>query len=163
MKKYFVAAITLSLCLHGRAQLKGFSLGPYVEGAWPTGSFDKSNKNGTGAGLNADIRLGKLGLTGSVGFMHFGGKTALTPEGPIDMPAIDAVPIRAGLKYRVVPLLYVKLESGVANYTNNRGSAFILSPGIGIRLLGLDVQGKYEAWMKGSTLGFWGLKVGYNF
>lgn len=163
MKRSLFAAFVILACCHAHAQLKGFSIGPYAETAWPTGDLAKTNKNGIGAGLNADIRLGKLGLTGSVGYMHFGGKTIATNEGPVNMPAINAVPIRAGLKYRFIPLLYFKLESGVANYTHNDGSAFILSPGIGLRLLGLDVQAKYEAWMKDRTSGFWGLKVGYSF
>ena len=163
MKKLLVIAALGIAYLPSNAQLKGFSLGPYLESAWPTGDFQKTNKNGIGAGFNADIRLGKLGLTGSVGYIHFGGKTIFTNEGPVDMPAIDAFPIRAGLKYRFIPVLYVKLEGGVANYTHNDGSAIILSPGIGLRFLGLDIQGKYEAWMKDQTNGFWGVKIGYNF
>ena len=161
--RYFMAAIFTFICFQSNAQLKGFSLGPYAELAWPTGNFQESNKNGIGAGLNADIRIGKLGLTGSAGFIHFGGKTVVKNEGPVDMPAINAFPIRAGLKYRFIPLLYAKLEGGVANYTNGGGSSFIFSPGIGLRLLGLDVQAKYETWIGDATRNFWGLKAGYNF
>ena len=148
--------------MQANAQLKGFSIGPYAEEAWPMGNLKETNKNGIGAGLNADIRVGKLGLTASAGFIHFGGRTITTNEGRTGMPSISAVPLRAGIKYRFVPVLYVKLEGGVAHYTNANGSALILSPGIGLRFLGLDVQAKYEAWMN-SRNSFWGLKVGYNF
>jgi len=152
-----------SACLSAKSQLKGFSLGPYVEMAWPTGDFNISNRNGIGAGLSADVRLGRIGLTGSAGILRFGGKTVTSNEGPVDMPSITAVPIRIGLKYRPVPLLYVKLEGGTANYTNSNGNAFILSPGVGLRLLGLDVQFKYETWMANETRSMWGVRAGYNF
>ncbi len=146
-----------------QAQLKGFSLGPFAETGWPTGNFKETNKNGYGAGFGADVRLGKIGVTGSVGYMHFGGKTINKAGENIDMPAIKAVPVRVGLKYRIVPALYAKLESGVAKFTGSDQSAIIFSPGIGIRILGLDVQAKYEVWKKEQTYSFWGLKAGINF
>jgi hypothetical protein len=163
MKKviYSVLAIVpvLLISLSSHAQLKGFSIGPYAEAAWPTGDFSETHKNGFGAGLNADIKLpGKLGLTGSAGYMHFGGKTV----GNTKMPAINAFPVRAGLKFRMIPLIYFKVEGGVATFTGDEGSAFIISPGVGIRILGLEVQAKYEAWMK-NDYRFWGIKAGFNF
>jgi hypothetical protein len=144
-----------------KAQLKGFSLGPYAEMAWPTGKFQETNKNGLGAGLSADIKLpGKLGLTGSAGYLRFAGKN----DGDGKYPTVAAFPIRAGLKYRVAPLLYLKMEAGNAQFTgsNNSGSAFILSPGIGIRVLGIDIQGKYETWFKNGNYSFWGIRAGLN-
>ena len=149
--------------LPAQAQLKGFSLGPFVEAGWPTGSFKETNKNGYGAGLGADVRLGKIGVSGSVGYMHFGGKTINKEDGNIAMPSINAVPVRVGLKYRIVPALYAKLESGVAKFTGGDQSAFIISPGIGVRILGFDFQAKYEIWKKQETYSFWGLKAGINF
>ena len=164
MKTTSLAAMIFTLiCLQGNAQLKGFSIGPYAEVAWPMSNLETTNKNGIGAGLNADIRISKLGLTASAGFIHFPGKSSGTGEGSVDMPAINAIPVRGGIKYRFVPALYAKLEGGVARYTNGNGSAIIFSPGIGLRLLGLDVQAKYEAWMNDGTNAFWGVKVGYNF
>lgn len=154
-------AVFLSLATH--AQLKGFSIGVYAEAARPTGDFSETNKNGFGIGLNADIKLpGKLGLMGSAGYMHFAGKTVQTNEGSTKMPAVNAFPVRAGLKFRMIPLVYFKVEGGVATFTSDEGSAFILSPGVGIRILGLDVQAKYEAWLK-NDYRFWGIKAGFNF
>ena len=158
---FIIAAVFTLICFQGKTQLKGFSIGPYAEVIWPTGSLEETNENGIGAGLNADIRIGKFGLTASAGFIHFGGKTVAGNEGTAKFPAINAIPVRAGIKYRLVPALYAKLEGGVASYTNGNSSAFILSPGIGLRVLGLDVQAKYETWINvGSG---WGVKVGYNF
>ena len=164
MKFCLVALAMMAASMTGVCQLKGFSLGPFVEAGWPTGSFQETNKNGYGAGFGADVRLGKIGLTGSVGYVHFGGKTIFKEEGGlVDMPSIKAVPVRLGLKYRIVPALYVKMESGVAKFTGGDQSAVILSPGIGVRLLGLDLQAKYEMWKNEQTYSFWGLKAGINF
>jgi hypothetical protein len=162
MKKILSIAFLFS-GIAGSAQLKGFSLGPFAEAGWPTGDFKETNKNGYGGGFGADIRLGKIGITGSVGYMHFGGKTIDKVDGLVSMPSIDAVPIRAGLKYRLAPALYAKLETGVARFTNGNESAMILSPGIGLRFLGLELQAKYEIWQRTEAISFWGLKAGFNF
>lgn len=145
------------------AQLKGFGFGPYAEYARPTGSFSETHKTGLGGGLGADIRLGKIGLTGSAGYMQFGGKNMYTEAGNAKMSAVKAFPIRVGIKYRFVPALYAKLESGMAKFSGGDESAFIISPGIGIRLLGLDLQAKYEIWKADQTYTFMGLKAGINF
>lgn len=156
--------ILLAFSAMAQAQLKGFSIGGFVEGGWPTAGFEDTHNRGIGVGIGADIKLpANLGLTGSIGYMHFGGKVIRTNNSSSKIPAISAVPIRAGLKYRF-SLLYAKLEGGIAKITNNNNtSAYIVSPGVGIRVLGLDVQGKFEAWFKEETWSFWGLKVGYNF
>jgi len=163
---YIKLLLASALCLFackGYSQLKGFSLGPYAEMGWPTGDFQHTNKNGLGAGLGADIRLGKLGLTGSAGFIHFPGKTVADENGENKQQALNAVPIRVGIKFRPVPLLYLKLETGAARLTKNNTSAFILSPGIGLRFLGLDIMAKYETWSATDKYSFWGLKAGLNF
>lgn len=162
MKCVIILALVF-VTIAGNAQLKGFSLGPYAEIARPTGNFEESHKNGYGAGLGADIRLGKIGFTGSVGYMQFSGRTIHTGDGEAKMSSIKAVPMRVGLKYRFIPALYAKLESGVAKFTGGNESAFIFSPGIGVRILGLDLQAKYEIWKAEQTYSFLGLKAGFNF
>ncbi|MGZ8557334.1 MAG: outer membrane beta-barrel protein [Chitinophagaceae bacterium] len=163
MKTVLVLLSLILMLLPGQAQLKGFSVGPFAEKGMPTGSFKETNKNGYGAGFGADVRLGKIGFTGSVAYMHFGGKTINKAGENINMPAIKAVPLRVGLKYRIVPALYAKLESGIARFSGGDESAIIFSPGIGIRILGLDVQAKYEIWKREQSYSFWGLKAGINF
>lgn len=157
--------VTLTFVQKGNAQLKGFSIGPYAEIGWPVSDFSRTHNYGLGAGFGADIKLpGRLGLTGSIGYMQFNGKEVNTSEGSFKAPPVKAFPIRAGLKFRALPLLFMKLEGGVANYNGDNGAAFIASPGIGIRVLNFEFQGKYEAWIKsGNTQAFWGLKAGINF
>lgn len=157
---------TISLLLYGsvaKAQLKGFGIGPYIERVWPAGSSANTLKNGLGAGLSADIKLpAKLGLTGSIGYLHFGGRSVNTENGTVKSPAVNAFPLRAGLKFRPVPFIYFKMEAGSANFTGDGGTAFLLSPGVGIRVLGIDLQGKYERWYDAAGTRFWGLRAGLN-
>ena len=158
---FLAVAIALFSFFQAGAQLKGFSIGPYVEMAWPTGDMRLANSSGWGAGFGADIRLGKLGITGSAGYMHFNEKKLVT-ETPEDF-SVNAIPIRAGFKYRFIPLIYAKLEGGVAKFTNGDRSALIFSPAIGLRILGFDIQAKYEVWANEGTMAFFGVKAGYNF
>lgn len=177
LKTLYTAGLFIAAsCMFGntaKAQLKGFSIGPYVETGTPVGDFKDTHKTGFGGGLNADIKLiAGFGVTGSAGFMYFPGKTysAFDIEGnSISLKAenIKALPVRVGLKYKFgFPLLYVKAEGGTVSFVGSddyKGTKAIFAPGIGIRFLGLDVEGKYEIWFKDGNLGFFGLKAGYNF
>ena len=157
--------LLLTLLLTGfaftsKAQLKGFSVGPYFEAAWPKGDMADVNKNGLGIGVAADVKLGgKLAATGSVGFIRFGKRSV---NSNLASQVISATPIRAGLKYKL-PILYLKLESGIARFSNGNESPLILSPGIGVRLLGLDIQGSYETWLGEEGRSFTAIKIGYHF
>ncbi len=165
MKNKCLAILTMLLVcsIASHAQLKRFSIGPFAEIGLPTGDFGNTNNTGYGVGVTADIKLiAGLGATGSVGYMRFGAKTNTATN--TKYPVVAAFPVRVGLKYKLFGPLYVKLESGAANFTGDvSGSAVILSPGVGVRLLGLDIQGKYEAWFKDGTRGFFGLRAGFNF
>lgn len=170
----FMAA-TAMFAGKANAQLKRFSIGPYAEIGSPVGDFKDTHNTGFGGGLNADIKLiAGLGVTGSAGFMYFSGKTYTIDDGQggrlsVKSEAIKALPVRVGLKYKFsIPLLYAKVEGGTATFVGGdaeayKGTAGIFAPGIGVRVLGLDVQAKYEMWFKDGTNSFWGLKAGYNF
>lgn len=165
----FLAMVLLLLAgSTANAQLKRFSIGPYVEAGFPTGDFSDTHNTGWGAGLNADIKLlAGFTATGSVGYMRFGGQKFTTDNGmTAEYGSIQAIPVRVGLKYKLVSVLYAKLEAGSANFAGDdgpSGSAFIVSPGIGIRILMFDIQGKYEGWIRENGFGFFGLKASLNF
>lgn len=145
------------------AQLKGFSIGPYAERAWPRGNFATLYNNGIGAGVGADVKLpGKLSLTGSLGILKFTGKEFHKDGVTEKMATLTATAIRVGFKYRL-PLVYFKLEGGSARMNDEKGGGMILSPGAGMRILGLDVQVNYESWIRANSYSFWGLKASYHF
>ncbi|PSL46218.1 hypothetical protein CLV51_103194 [Chitinophaga niastensis] len=165
MKKILLAFATMLLIVcvsvqSSQAQLKRFSIGPFVETGFPTGKFSDTHKTGYGIGLGADVKL-IAGLTavGSVSYYQFISKSGS------GVPDAKVIPIRLGLRYKLISILYVKVEGGTAQFTGdyNNGVGALVAPGVGIRLLGLDVEAKYEAWFKSNTHGFFGLKAGYNF
>jgi len=156
--KALILLCLLSGALTATAQLKGFGLGPYAETAWPAGSFARTHQRGWGAGLGADINLpGKLGITGSAGYMRFGAGNSESAQG-----AVNAFPVRVGLKYQL-PLVYFKLESGKTHIPGSGSGGWIIAPGIGVRVLGLDLQARYESWNSTPAVSFWGLKAGFQF
>jgi hypothetical protein len=157
----FIMAVVVSTT--ASAQLKGFSIGPYIEAAWPAGNFKKMNGTGSGIGLTADINLpGKWSVTGSAGYLHFR-RPDDNRHSETTNETIKALPLRAGLKYKLLPLIYLKAEAGSARLLNDEGASFILSPGVGVRLLGLDIQGNYETWVRDKSTNFWSLRLAYHF
>jgi hypothetical protein len=79
MKAAIPRSLLMLVCIlivsAAQAQLKGFSIGPYVEGVWPTGGFENTHKRGIGAGVGADLKLpARLGLSASMGYLHIPGK-----------------------------------------------------------------------------------------
>ena len=162
MKKIPVILLVL-LSLSVKGQLKGFSLGPFAETGWPSGGFKETNHQGIGGGVAADVRLGKIGITGSMGYLRFEGKTTQKAGEIIHSNPVSGFPVRAGLKYRLAPAFYAKLEGGVVRINGEQESALLFSPGIGFRILGFELQGKYEVWKLQQPVGFWGIKGGFNF
>lgn len=162
MTKFLLIPVLVTASV-AAGQAKGFSFGPFVEAGWPTGNLKQNYKTGIGLGFGADVRLGKVGLTGSIGYMYFGGTSIDNGDEIVDPSSFKTIPMRAGIKYRLVPGLYAKLESGVAKFTGTNESALIFSPGIGVRILGFDLQAKYELWKWQDSFSFLGLKAGFNF
>ena len=155
-----LAAVMSMAHLTTRAQIKPFSIGPYLEKAWMTGSAQSELNDGWGLGLTADVKLpGRLGVTGSFGYFQARGLETQTGS----LPSLKAYPLRAGLKYRPLPFIYFKMEAGGAQINGENGKAFILSPGVGVRVLAIDIQGKYEHWSGPRKMQFWGLRASLNF
>lgn len=143
-----------------QAQIKPFSIGPYFEKAWMTGGAETRFNDGWGLGFTADVKLpGRLGVTGSVGYFQARGQQDQSGR----LPSVKAYPLRAGLKYRPIPFLYFKMEAGGAQISGETDKAFILSPGIGVRVLAFDIQGKYEHWSGPRKLQYWGVRAAFNF
>ncbi len=163
MKKILAFALLLLFTLasgYASAQLKGFSFGPYLEFGSPKGEFAKHNKNGIGIGIGGDFKIAKKwSVMGSFGYMRFGKEGGLLDA---KNSVVSALPIRGGIRYKL-PLVYLKLESGVAKFNNDLPNALILSPGIGLRILGLDIRGSYESWLGDESRSYAALRLAYHF
>lgn len=160
MKRTTIFFLMVLWAQFASAQIKGFSIGPYIEGAWPTGNFKKMNGSASGIGITADINLpGRWSATGSAGYLHF---RKLDDHPEYNSKAINALPLRAGLKYKL-PIVYFKTEAGSAKFLNGENASFLISPGLGVRLLGLDIQGNYETWIREKSTNFWSLRLAYHF
>ncbi|RFZ90524.1 hypothetical protein D0C36_22355 [Mucilaginibacter conchicola] len=117
-----------------------------------------------GIGGTARLNYGltdKLAVTLTSGYYHFNYKGS----GNYNLYDVNIIPIKAGLKYFLIPNVYVNGEAGVGlgrtpiNYTKT-----IISGGFGWVYKGLDVGLKYENNF-GRYDGFKniGLRVGYGF
>lgn len=173
MKKITIGLVLTLAWLHAFAQWKTIDIGPYGEIAIPVGLFARDFKVGFGGGITTDIRLiKKWAATASVGYMELKGQVTSGFSGRYIVPNLGTIPLRGGVKYRVTSQFYAKLEAGWAAYTSKSSGPFIsyydggtplLSPGIGLRIKGFDVQAKYEVWTRDFANQLTGIKMGWNF
>ncbi|MFD0764571.1 hypothetical protein ACFQZI_06880 [Mucilaginibacter lutimaris] len=147
-----------------------YSLG--VESGVSTGDFNKSHRWNVGGSFQADIPVAaNLYITANAGYNNFFGKNNLTD--------ISLIPVKGGIKYFPLEILYVQAEAGAAFATNKpdvgfeRTAAFIYAPQVGVRLqLGqsnsyIDAGVRYEGSSRftsaaeGSKVNFFGLRLAY--
>ncbi|MGY0038166.1 hypothetical protein [Pedobacter sp. NJ-S-72] len=89
--------------------------------------------------------------------------------GQADVPNAGVVPVKIGARYFISDSFYAGGEVGAAFITGDGGgTAFAYSPSIGFEFPlanknAIDLSAKYEGWSKESSVGFFGLRVAYNF
>src|ERR1700744_4277010 len=112
-----------------------FSIG--ADGGVTTGSFRDSHKSMVGGSIEADIPVAdKFYFTANTGYNQFFGVDNVFGTG-IKAPDINIIPVKAGLKYFPITLLYLQLEAGAAFVTNKstlgfeRTGVFIYAPQAG--------------------------------
>lgn len=156
----FTLAFVFVSGLSAKAQVKPLSFGVYGEGLSRADNTKEQVNNGFGGGLDFEFKLPvRLAITGSAGYVHFGEKTL---SATTKIPEINIAAVRAGIKYRL-NLLYAKMEAGTAIPFEQGNTRVILSPGLGIRLSAIDLQGKYEIWLDETNSCFYGIKIGIHF
>lgn len=165
-----------------------YSIG--VDGGLPIGNFKNGYNWSIGGSLQADIPVvsNQLFVTVNAGYDNFFGKndaiTITSPEGTVigtaSAPNIQLLPVKAGLKFFVVPNLYIQGEAGVAfalNKSNvgfDKSAAFVWAPQVGYQFqLGggnyIDAGVRYESTsnfvtdVNDSKVKFIGLRVAYGF
>lgn len=161
---------------------KKISVGP--EMALPqTGLTDRFNVGFGGSIIYQAAVADHLYFTGSVGFVNF--KSKATMLGSNFFYKLHYVPLKAGIKYFVMPNIYASGELG-ASFQNGNGSNtiyFAYSPGIGTEFPisannSIDIGLRYEGWAGGKAsrytagggfayfpgnVSFIGLRAAYNF
>jgi phosphate-selective porin len=155
-----------------------FSVG--VDGGLTTGTFKDSHKAMVGGSLEADFPVAdQFYITANTGYNQFFGRDNVFGTG-IKAPDINIIPVKLGLKYFPISVLYLQAEAGVAFLTNKstlgfeRTGTFIFSPQVGTQIpLGgksfLDAGVRYEGCtnftkdQESSRGHFFALRVAYAF
>ncbi|MBB6269636.1 hypothetical protein HDF26_000063 [Pedobacter cryoconitis] len=159
--------------------VKGPKLGVGADFAIPMGSLSDGYKFGFGGSLLFQTPIApKLNFTASAGYLNFVGKNDVQyisfNSNGIDIqtgknPNAGAVPVKVGVRYFIADKFYAGGEVGAAFLTGDgAATAFAYSPNIGFELPlanknAIDLGVKYEGWSKDSSIGFFGLRVAYNF
>jgi Outer membrane protein beta-barrel domain len=172
-----VAAICLAaaslLCTKASAQSSDskFRFGIGVDGLLPVGSLTNSVNFGLGITPRLQYSVSdKFALTFTSGFYHFFSKQIhlTSPLGVVFTGKydLDIVPVKAGVKYFVLPNIYLAGEAGVGFEVEDGGGPadLVLSPGIGYASKSWDVGLRYENFHNNTgSIGVFGLRVAYGF
>ncbi|GGA96036.1 outer membrane beta-barrel protein [Mucilaginibacter rubeus] len=143
-----------------------------VESGVTIGNFNDKYKWNIGGSLQADFPVApNWYITANAGYNNFFGK-----DNNVDL---HLIPVKAGIKYFPIGLLYVQAEAGAAFVTNKsdvnyqKTAAFIYAPQVGLQFpLGssnsfINAGVRYEASTKftggdnTSKMNFLGLRVAY--
>jgi hypothetical protein len=158
----------------------GVILSVGVDAGIPTGKLSDAYKWNIGGSVQADLPVAQnLFVTVNAGYNSIQGKKNIGGLG-YDVTNIQLLPVKAGLKYFLVPNFYIQGEAGAAFALNkkdvgfDKSAAFIYAPQIGYQFpLGgksfIDAGVRYEASTKfnsnisDSKVNFFGLRVAYAF
>lgn len=165
MKIIYLFAVLFITALPAWAQSKKLTYGPYVEMLINQGRLPAASKVGAGAGMGMKVQLlTGWSFTASAGYICFKGNT--TQKG---VPGGDyqVIPVRLGIAYKLpLPAMYVKIEGGTATTIGNysaQGTKAIVTPALGVHLKSLEVEAKYETWIKEDANSSIGVKAALSF
>ncbi|MFT3679770.1 MAG: outer membrane beta-barrel protein [Ferruginibacter sp.] len=145
-------------------QLK-FSVG--VEAGLPIGDAKEGYSFGIGGSAQAEYAAAEnVALTLNAGYITLLGKTIEEEK----VPSLKLIPVLAGAKFFFNEKVYGHAQLGmtfasvkVAGISAST-SAFTYAPGIGVQAAeNFDVELKYQAYSKGGTTSFIGLRAAYTF
>jgi hypothetical protein len=156
-----------------------YSIG--VDAGIPTGKLKDNYNWNLGGSIQAAFPIipNSLYVTVNAGYNNIFGKKDIDGSG-IDATNIQLLPVKAGLKFFLIPNFYVQGEAGAAFLLNksdlaaDKSAAFVYAPQIGYQFpLGgksyLDAGVRYEATTKfydnsdNGKVNFFGLRVAYAF
>lgn len=158
-----------------------YSIG--VDAGIQLGDSKYNNKWSLGGSVQADIPVAsQLFVTVNAGYNNVFGKKDLVANGKTyDAANLQLIPVKAGLKYFVIPNFYVQGEAGAAFLLNkkdrgyDKSTAFIYAPQIGVQFPVsangnfIDAGIRYEnstsfvTNLNSSKVQFLGLRLAYGF
>ncbi|MBE7177101.1 MAG: outer membrane beta-barrel protein [Mucilaginibacter polytrichastri] len=146
------------------------SVGP--EFGLPVGNLSDYSDWSFGGSVQVDLPVADaLYVTGNAGFNNFFSKSV----GGIDLPDLQLLPVKAGLKYFPAKNFYVQGEAGasfILNSGDNKTAAFVYAPQVGVLFpfsdktyldAGIRFEGNTKLSEGGSAANFLGLRVAYAF
>src|SRR4051812_8954432 len=137
-----------------------YSIG--VEAGIPTGSFNNAYKWNLGGSVQADIPVAsQLFVTVNAGYNNVFGEKNIGGAN-VNVPNIQLLPVKAGLKYFPISNFYVQGEAGAAfllnktDFFNDKSTAFVYAPQVGVQFpvsgsSFIDAGIRYEASTKYSS------------
>lgn len=170
MKKILFAFAITSLSLvatKSNAQVGRNTLGVGFEVGVPMSDLNKTQKIGIGGTAEFAHYIGAAtALTLTAGYISFSGDEISS----FKYPAINFIPIKAGIRYAIAPSLYLEPQLGYTsiNTPNSNTKAtggFTYAAKAGYMITpSLDLSARYEGISKeNSNLNFLGFRLGYNF
>ncbi|MFA6245933.1 MAG: hypothetical protein WC615_03260 [Mucilaginibacter sp.] len=157
-----------------------YSIG--VEAGIPVSNLKNTHTWNLGGSVQADIPVAsQLFVTVNAGYNNIFGKKDYAGVAGADVPNMQLIPVKAGLKYFVVPNFYVQGEAGAAFLLNkndlgfNKSTAFVYAPQVGVQFpvsasgnfidagVRYEATTKYRTGIDDSKVSFLGLRVAYGF
>ncbi len=146
-----------------------------VETAAPTGDISYSSHFALGGSARLQYDLSdRVALTLTSGYTNYFGRKYTAGPFLYDTKSYGLIPVKAGIKFFIIPQFYVSGEAGIGfgtrNIINPDGPAnkwLILSPGIGYapKKSGIDIGLRYENYSgsEASSFGIVALRIAYKF
>ena len=161
-----------------------YSIG--VDAGIPTGTFNNAYKWNLGGSVQADIPVAnQLFVTVNAGYNNVFGETITGvvggPSSTVEVPNLQLLPVKAGLKFFPVANFYIQGEAGAAfllnksDFFNDKSVAFVYAPQIGVQFpvsangnfidAGIRYEGttKYSSAFDNSKVNFVGVRLAYGF
>lgn len=158
-----------------------YSIG--VDAGIPLGNFKDNYKWNLGGSVQADIPVisNQLFVTVNAGYNNIFGKKDIGGIAGADVTNFQLIPVKAGLKYFVIPNFYVQGEAGAAFLLNkkdvgvDKSTAFVYAPQVGVQFpisangnfidagIRYEATTKYQSGINDSKVSFLGIRVAYGF
>lgn len=161
-----------------------YSIG--VDAGIPTGTFKDAFKWNLGGSVQADIPIAnQLFVTVNAGYNNVFGETIHNSVGSssttVEVPNLQLLPVKAGLKFFPVANFYIQGEAGAAfllnksDFFNDKSVAFVYAPQVGVQFpvsasgnfidagIRYEATTKYSSNFDNSKVNFLGVRLAYGF